>query len=107
MNGAYLIPANSKRGKLIFSIFTPFDLILFVIGVSISMLLGIIVPINNMFIAFLVLFPGGTATLLVTPVPNYHNVMTFLGEMILFYRNRRVYYWKGWSLKDGKEKGSK
>ena len=99
-----MIPANSKRGKLIFNIFTPFDIILFVVGIFFSMLLGIIVPISNMFIAFLVFLPGGTATLLVTPVPNYHNVMTFLGEVLTFYQNHRVYYWKGWSLKDGKEK---
>ena len=103
MNGAYLVPANSKRGKLIFNIFTPFDAILFVVGIFISMLMGIVVPISNMFVAFLVFLPGGMATLLVAPIPNNHNVMTFLGEIIKYYQDVRVYYWKGWSLKDGKE----
>ena len=107
MNGAYLIPANSKRGKLIFNIFNMFDIILFATGVTISFLLGIVVPMDNMFIAFLVLLPGGTSALLVTPIPNYHNVMTFLGEMIKFYRETRVYYWKGWSLRDGKKEKRK
>ena len=35
MNG-YLVPSNAKRGTLIFNIFRPFDLILFSVGVVIS-----------------------------------------------------------------------
>ena len=45
MNG-YLVPANAKRGTLIFNIFRPFDLILFGTGVVISLLaLAIVIPL--------------------------------------------------------------
>ena len=36
--GGFLVPANAKRGTLIFNIFRPFDLILFLSGVSVSYL---------------------------------------------------------------------
>ena len=103
-NSGYLIPANSKRGRLIFSLFTPFDLILASVGIVITLILAIAIPLDNIFISILVFIPGGLAVFLVTPVPNYHNVMTFLGEIYAFYNNNRVYYWKGWCFgRGGKE----
>ena len=39
INGGYLIPANTKKGQLIFGIFTTVDLMLFGTGVGISIIL--------------------------------------------------------------------
>ncbi len=95
MNG-YLIPANAKKGTLIFNIFRPFDLMLFGIGVGISLLALAIVPSTNMIAVALALFPGCVCGLLVFPVPNYHNVLCALGSIYRFYTERRRYVWKGW-----------
>ena len=35
----YLVPANAKKGTLIFNLFRPFDLILFGSGVGITLLM--------------------------------------------------------------------
>ena len=40
INGGYLIPANTKKGQLIAGWFTPPDLILFITGVLISLVLN-------------------------------------------------------------------
>lgn len=107
MNG-YLIPANSKKGTLIFSIFRPFDLGLFSIGVVISLLLLAVIPTENIVAVTLALMPGMTCGLLVLPVPNYHNVLCALGSIYNFYTERRKFVWKGWcsyeQFKDEKSK---
>ena len=93
MNG-YLIPANSKRGTLIFNIFRPIDLGIFSSGVAVSLLLLAIVP--------------STILLLVIPVPNYHNVLCALGSIYNFYTERRRYVWKGWCFYEQyKDEGTK
>ena len=43
MNNLYLIPANSKKSQLIFSIFTVSDLILFGVGLAVTVILLITV----------------------------------------------------------------
>lgn len=107
MNG-YLIPANSKRGTLIFNIFRPFDLGLFIVGVVISLLLLAIVPTTNIIAVVLALLPVMVCGLLVMPVPNYHNVLCALISIYNFYTGRRRYIWKGWcsyeQFKDDKSK---
>lgn len=107
MNG-YLIPANSKKGTLIFSIFRPFDLGLFIVGVVISLLLLAIVPTTNIIAVVLALLPVMICGLLVMPVPNYHNVLCALISIYSFYTERRRYIWKGWcsyeQFKDSKSK---
>lgn len=95
MNG-YLIPANAKKGTLIFNIFRPFDLMLFSIGVGVSLLALAIVPSSNMVLVTLALLPGCVCGLLVFPIPNYHNVLCALGSIYRFYTERRRYVWKGW-----------
>ena len=95
MNG-YLVPANAKKGMLIFNIFRPFDLILFSIGVGISLLALAIVPAENMLVVTLALLPGAICGLLVLPIPNYHNVLCALCSVYRFYTERRRYVWKGW-----------
>ncbi len=97
-NNQYLIPANTKRGKLIISIFRPVDLVVFLMGVAITFILLII--LSNMdassWAKVLAVLPGLIAAGLVVPLPNYHNVMVCIGELISFYTNNRNYKWRGW-----------
>ena len=95
MNG-YLVPANAKKGTLIFNMFRPFDLMLFGIGVGISLILLMIVPSTNITLVLLAIMPGLICGLLVFPIPNYHNVMCALISIYRFYTERRKYVWKGW-----------
>ena len=99
MNG-YLVPANAKRGMLIFGRFTVFDLILAGIGIIISILL-IVFRTNATFSWIIMsLLPGFVAVALVIPMPNYHNILTALISAISFFVNRRIYIWKGWCMYD-------
>lgn len=97
MNG-YLIPANSKKGTLIFNIFRPFDLGLFIVGVLVTLLALAIVPSTNLLAVTIALMPGLTCGLLVLPMPNYHNVLCALCSIYRFYTERRRYVWKGWCV---------
>ena len=96
MNNGYLIPANAKKGTLIFNIFRPFDLILFCTGVGVTLLLLAIVPSTNLVAVILALLPGMVCGFLVFPVPNYHNIMCALVSIYRFYTERRKFVWKGW-----------
>ena len=111
MNNGYLIPANAKKGTLIFNIFRPFDLILFCIGVGVTLLLLAIVPSTNLVAVILALLPGMICGFLVFPFPNYHNIMCALGCFYKFYTERRKFVWKGWCFYEqfavGSESGSK
>lgn len=96
----YLIPANSKKGMLIFGIFNRFDLILFSVGVIVTILLLLIISPESLSTAIISLTPLFICTFLVIPIPNYHNVFTVIREMIDFFYGRRNYKWKGWCYKD-------
>ncbi len=96
----YLIPANASTGKLIFGVFRRVDLIIFVSGILASLLILMIVTPDNLTQAIICLLPVGTCSLLVVPVPNYHNILIVLTELIMFYYNRRNYKWEGWCYKD-------
>ena len=102
MNG-YLVPANAKKGTLIFNLFRPFDLILFGIGAGISLLLLMILPTENIVAAVIAILPGCITGLLVFPVPNYHNVLCVLQSIYRFYTEERKYVWKGWCFMNEKE----
>ena len=107
MNG-YLIPANSKRGTLIFNVFRPIDLGIFSGGVAISLLLLAFVPSTNILLVTIALLPVCICGLLVIPVPNYHNVLCALGSIYKFYTERRRYVWKGWCFYEQyKDEGTK
>ena len=97
-NNQFLIPANTKRGKYILSIFRPVDLAIFLTGVAITFVLLII--FSNMEVGswakIMAVLPGLVATGLVVPLPNYHNVLVCIGELINFYTNNRNYKWRGW-----------
>lgn len=103
----YLIPANSKKSMLIFGIFNKFDLIMFGIGVGISLLLLMILPVESLIFAIIALAPGVITGVLVIPIPNYHNIRTIIGLAYEFYTTRQQYVWKGWCIKDGDENNKK
>lgn len=98
INGGYLIPANTKKGQLILGIFAPTDLIVFGIGVFISLMLLIALGADDTAGALISVTPGLIAGFLVMPVPNYRNVLTFFISMFDFYNSQRIYKWKGWSF---------
>ena len=98
MNNQYLIPANTKRGQLLFSMFRPVDLAILLTGVSITFALLII--LSNIdaesWLKIIAVFPGLVAVGLVIPIPNYHNVLVCIGELINYFSNNRNYKWRGW-----------
>ena len=96
----YVIPANAKIGKLIFNIFRPFDLILAVSGIVVSILALLIVSPGQLISAIMCLLPALICAFLVIPIPNYHNVLVVITDLIMFFYNRRNYKWKGWCYKD-------
>ena len=96
----YLIPANSKKSMLILSIFTFADLVMFGIGISITLGMLLIIKTTSVLGMVLILLPAIITGVLVLPIPNYHNVLGFLTSFINYITNRRQYFWKGWCVKD-------
>ncbi len=99
----YLIPANTKRGTLVLGIFKPFDLILLGVGVLLSLILLINLPMNDTIQVVIAVIPGLTCAFLVIPIPNYHNILTVIIECYNFFTTRHKYIWKGWCVKDVKD----
>ena len=97
-NNRFLIPANTKRGKLILNIFRPVDLGIFLTGVITTFALLLLLSSLKVtgWLNILAVVPGLIAVGLVVPIPNYHNVMVCIGEIISFYSNNREYRWRGW-----------
>lgn len=107
MDEQFLIPANSKKSLLIFGLFVWFDLILFGIGLGITLIALMVLPLDNMTLTVLALAPAFIAGFLVMPVPNYYNMRTILTSAFVFYTTRQKFIWKGWGFLDGKEKNEK
>ena len=101
MNNQYLIPANSKKSQLIFSIFTVFDLVLFAIGIATTIILLIVVKSDSMVVMVLNILPAIVTGVLVLPIPNYHNMLVVVSELIGFFMNQRNFLWKGWCVRVG------
>ena len=101
--GSYLIPANSKKSMLIFGVFNTFDLILFSIGVGVSLLLLMLLPVDELVWAIIAIMPGCICAFLTLPIPNYHNVLTFIKIAFEFYTTRQRFVWKGWCFNYGDE----
>lgn len=99
----YLIPANTKKSKLILGFFTPIDLVIFGVGCTMTLSMLFIFQTMSFQMALLVILPALIAAFLVLPVPNYHNVLQLLTNIVMFFINRKRYYWKGWCIRDGKE----
>lgn len=100
MYGEFLIPANSKKSRLIFGLFNTFDLILFGSGILVSGILLMVLPVEQFKMAMIAIAPGCFCGLLVFPLPNYHNVLTGLLSIFRFFTNRRTFIWKGWCARD-------
>lgn len=100
-NNNFLIPANSKKSQLILGFFNMFDLIVFLLGVGISVLLLCLVKSNNLMVMLGLASPALIASFLVAPVPNYHNVMTLIHNIYKYSTGRKKYYWRGWCAKYG------
>ena len=103
----YLIPANTKRGQLIFSIFRPIDLIVFVVGVAITLILLAFFQTSTAGLLILTLLPAAIAAFLVLPVPNYHNMLIIIIDIIDFISNNQRYIWRGWCIDYGRRKKTK
>ena len=96
----YLIPANTKRGQLILSVFRPVDLIIFGSGVMLTVLLLALFPLSSTLTTVLIVLPGAICGFLVIPIPNYHNMLVVLIGIYKFFTTQRTYKWKGWCFKD-------
>ena len=92
----YLIPANSKKGQLMFSIFRPIDLGVLISCAFISVLLMFMIDGDAFAILVIKLLPLAIGVLLVVPIPYYHNVLVFVEEAIIFFMEPRQFKWKGW-----------
>ena len=99
----YLIPANTKKSKLILGFFTPIDLAIFGVGCTITIIMLFLFQGMSLSMALIILMPAMISGFLVIPVPNYHNVLQLLTNIFTFFLNRKRYYWKGWCIRDGKE----
>ena len=100
LSGGYLIPANSKRGQLIFNYFRPIDLIIFGSCLAVSFLLLLIVGAGTIAKTIIVFIPAGIGALLVAPIPHYHNVLVFITSLYGYFNNRRKFIWRGWCVND-------
>ena len=89
---------------LIFGLFTKFDLILFGCGVGLTLLLLMILPLEEFAVSIIAFLPALITGFLVMPVPNYYNMRTLIGSAIEFYTNQRKFKWKGWCVPHGEEK---
>lgn len=96
----YLIPANSKNGQLIFNFLRPIDLVVFLVGLALTIILFLAIGNSSLVATIIKLIPIAIGGFLIVPIPNYHNVMEFTKDAIKFMFNRRVYYWKGWCVSD-------
>ena len=104
MNGQFLIPANTKRCKLILGWFRPFDLALFGSGILVSLLLLAFLQFDSTISIIIGLAPALITGFLVMTVPNYHNMLNIIIEAYEFLTNRQKYRWKGWCYKSGDKK---
>ena len=100
MNGNYLIPANTKKGQLILGLFQPIDVVIFGTGLLVTMILVMILPMDNTLIAVLAITPGIVTGLLVLPVANYHNVRQLIIEIYQYFTRRSRFVWRGWCFLD-------
>ncbi len=97
----YLIPANAKKGQLIFNLFRWEDLLILLGGAIITLILAFAIKSEGILIMALKLTPLGVAVLLVMPVAYYHNVLVCLKGLFAFLINQKVFKWRGWCVTSG------
>jgi len=102
MQNQYIIPANSKKSALFLGFFTGRDVIVVLVGVSVTILLLLLIKMDTLLGLTLEILPAVISAALVFPIPNYHNVMQLMLNIIEYFTERRKYYWKGWCVKDDK-----
>lgn len=102
-NYDYLIPANSKKSMLILGMFNMNDLFILGTGLTITVILLFVMKTNSLQNAVVILIPFLTSVTLVLPLPNEHNVRTFIKNVYDYVVNQKEYRWKGWCIKDGEE----
>lgn len=101
MENGYLVPANTKKSLLWFSILRPFpDAVILGVGIIISVFLLIGLQNGNIWLLLLACLPMIVAVVLVLPIPNYHNTLVGIQSILNFYKSRRNYVWKGWCIYD-------
>ena len=93
-----LVPANTKKSMLIFSILRPIDAIILGVGISISLFFLLILGNSGTLLLLVACIPMLVSLILVLPIPNYHNTLVALQSIIRFYNERRKYIWKGWCV---------
>lgn len=103
INNGYLIPANAKKSMLIFGLFTPMDLIIFGSGVGLTIILLLVLPIEQLVVTIIALSPALITGFLVFPIPNYHNSLRFFISLFTFINSRQKFIWKGWCINNGEE----
>ena len=92
----YLIPANSKKGQLIFTIFRPIDLGVLLVGATLTLGFMFVLPGDDLGVLIVKLLPIAISALLVMPIPYYHNGLVFITEAFLYLYNQKKYHWRGW-----------
>lgn len=102
MGQQFLIPANSKKSMLKFGLFNDVDLVIFIVGIIVSLGLLMILPVDQLLYAIIAITPGCICGFLVLPIPNYHNVRTFIRIAFEFYTTRQHFVWRGWCFNSGK-----
>lgn len=106
MNNKYMIPANTKRSMLIFGLFEPIDMIIFGIGVGLTLFLMLVVGTQDPISIGIDLTPLLIAVAMVAPVPNHRNVWTFTVNIYTYYANQRKYRWRGWCMLHGEDEAN-
>ena len=102
MENNYLIPANTKKSQYYLGLFTLMELIMVGCAALWLILILLFVHLSNGILFLLLAFlPPLIVAFLVFPVQYYHNMLQLLVNIGSFYRNRRRYYWKGWSKDEG------
>lgn len=102
MGQQFLIPANSKKSMLKFGLFNDVDLVIFIVGIIVSLGLLMLLPVDQLLYAIIAITPGCICGFLVLPIPNYHNVRTFIRIAFEFYTTRQHFVWRGWCFNSGK-----
>lgn len=96
----YLVPANTKKATLIFSILRPIDAMILGVGIVITVLALIILNNAGTVITLIACIPMLVSLILVLPIPHYHNTLVALQSIYRYYNSRRNYIWKGWCIYD-------
>lgn len=99
INKQYLIPANSKKSRLILGFFTPKDIVVCLFGGTLTLLMLVILKEPSTLELVLASLPLLGAATLVFPIANYHNVLQLLTNIFNYAFGRKKYYWRGWCVK--------